>query len=149
MAFTSEADLEAYALHLLAEQDIPHVHGATLGPETAAPPRTSWREAILKPRLEAAFARLNPTLSPSARRNAVARVTDSVFPDPIAENRRLHELLVRGVPVEQVVNGETAGAIARLVDSSDADNDWLAANQFDVVGKTARTPDIVVFLNGL
>ena len=28
-------------------------------------------------------------------------------------------------------------------------NDWLAVNQFEVVGQTARRPDIVIFLNGM
>ena len=39
--------------------------------------------------------------------------------------------------------------MARLVDWEDRENDWLAVNQFEIVGKTPRQPDIVLFLNGL
>ena len=78
------------------------------------------------------------------------KVRDATFSaDPIAENRRLYDLMVRGVPVEIWVHGESVGRVARLVDWEDRDNDWLAVNQFEVVGKTARQPDIVLFLNGL
>ena len=35
------------------------------------------------------------------------------------------------------------------MDWSNAQNDWLAVNQFTVIGSSNRRPDIVIFLNGL
>ena len=104
--------------------------------------RDNWRQTILRPRL-------NPQLSEGARRDALTKTTDSVFPDLVAENRRIHELIVGGVQVENTVDGETRGALVRLVDWEGEGNDWLAVSQFSVARRTERRPDIVVFLNGL
>jgi type I restriction enzyme R subunit len=150
MAFLTEADLEAFAMEELAALGITTCHGATLGPDAPGKPRPSWRDAILRPRLEASLKRLNPDLPPGALRDAAAKVMDAEFSaDPIAENRRLHDLLVRGVQVSHAVEGEEAGAVARVVDWEDEDNDWLAANQLEIVGRSTRIPDIVLYLNGL
>ncbi|MBJ3775300.1 hypothetical protein [Acuticoccus mangrovi] len=86
MAHEPEAELEGFALALLDELGVPHAHGSAFAPESANAPRGSWRETILRPRLKAAVEHLSPHLSPSARRDTVAKVADSVFPDPIAEN---------------------------------------------------------------
>ncbi len=100
--------------------------------------------------LRDAVARLNPDLLPAAVEEAVRRVTDPVFAtDLIAENRRLHGLLVGGVPVTVLVGGEERHEIARLVDSEDEANVWAVYNQVDVVGHAPRIPDVVVFLNGM
>ena len=50
-------------------------------------------------------------------------------------------------PDEQVFNawfegGEEKNGIAQLVDWANAANDWLVVNQFEVVGQTARRPDL-------
>src|ERR1035437_3363080 len=62
-------------------------------------------------------------------------------------------MLVNGVTVEYHRPGEPIrGAQARVIDFDDPDNnDWLAVNQFTVVGPQGhnRRPDIVIFLNGL
>ncbi|MEM9969619.1 MAG: type I restriction endonuclease subunit R [Pseudomonadota bacterium] len=149
MAYASEADLEAFALGELAALGIPHLPGADVAPDEPGALRDNWRQTLLRPRLKAAIERLNPHLSEGARRDALTKITDSVFPELVAENRRLHELIVRGVQVEHTVDGEARGALARLVDWNDEDNDWLAISQFSVAGRVERRPDIVVFLNGL
>ena len=46
-------------------------------------------------------------------------------------------------------NGEDRTGLARLVDWDNQDNDWVAVRQFEVSGKSARRPDIIIFLNGL
>jgi type I site-specific restriction-modification system R (restriction) subunit len=150
MAWASEAHLEAWALAELQALGFAYAPAAAVSPEPAAPERAAYHDAILAGRLTAAIARLNPDLPPTAVRDAAMKVRDATFSaDPIAENRRLHDLVVRGVPVEHWVNGQPVGAVARLVDWDDAANDWLAINQFEIVGKTPRQPDIVLFLNGL
>ncbi len=54
-----------------------------------------------------------------------------------------------GVPVEYQRGGETIHDRARLVDWQGEHNEWLAVNQFTVVGASKRRPDVVIFLNGL
>ncbi|MGI4802852.1 MAG: type I restriction endonuclease subunit R, partial [Janthinobacterium lividum] len=110
----------------------------------------SFRETILAPVLLESLARLNPDVSKTALEDAARRVTDSVFTsDIVHENRRLHDLMVHGVPVTFFRDGEERNARVQLIDWSNAANDWRAVRQFDVVGKTARIPDVVLFLNGL
>ena len=92
----------------------------------------------------------NPALPLEPVQTVLNRVRDSEFAgDLISENRRIHALLVGGVPVTWFEGGEEQNAIARLVDWENGANDWLAVNQFEVVGQTARRPDIVIFLNGM
>ena len=71
----------------------------------------------------------------------VARVADEVFAgDLMAENRRLHGLMTRGVPVTYFSRGEERNGRARLVDWADEDNAWHAFNQVDMVGRNAAHP---------
>lgn len=150
MAWASEADLEDLALAHLAKLGFAYLPGAALSPETKAPARKSFRDVILADRLKAAIARLNPDLPARAVEEVAQRLIDSEFSvDPIAENRRIHELLVTGVPVEFQRGGEAISARARLVDWEDCDNDWLAVNQLEIVGKAPRKPDVLLYLNGL
>ena len=150
MAFASEADLEAWALDHLAKLGFHYLPGAALSPEAKAPVRRSFRDVILPDRLRAAIARLNPDLPPRAVDAVALRLIDAEFSaDPIAENRRVHALLIGGAPVQYLRDGETIDARARLVDWDDAANDWLAVNQLEVVGKNPRIPDVVLYLNGL
>ena len=150
MAFATEDDLEQWALSELQGLGFTYLHGSELSPETDDPVRQSYHDTLLLPRLDAAIRRLNPTLPPEACQTVLNRVRDTEFAgDLISENRRIHALLVGGVPVTWVEGSEERHAIARLVDWENGANDWLAVNQFEVVGQTARRPDIVIFLNGM
>src|SRR4051812_44129660 len=150
MAWISEAQLETHFMESLAPLGYTLAHGADFSPEIKDPLRASFREPILGPVLMEGLARLNPDVPATALEEAVRRVTDSVFAsDIVQENRRLHDLMINGVPVTFFTSGEERNALLRLVDWTNASNDWRAVRQFDVVGKTARIPDVVLFLNGL
>lgn len=150
MAWISEADLETHFMASLAPLGYALAHGADVSPEMREPLRESFRDTILGPVLLESLSRINPDLPLTALQEAARRVTDSVFAsDIVQENRRLHELMVHGVPVHFVRDGEEHNARVQLVDWTNARNDWRAVRQFDVAGKTARIPDVVLFLNGL
>jgi type I restriction enzyme, R subunit len=150
MAFATEDDLEQWALDELRALGFAYLHGADVSPEADDPVRQSYHDTLLLPRLDAAIRRLNPALPSEAVQTVLNRVRDTEFAgDLISENRRIHALLVGGVPVTWFEGGEERNAIARLVDWENGANDWLAVNQFEVVGQTARRPDIVIFLNGM
>ena len=105
MAFLSEAEVEQALLdqlrilgyHIECEEDIGPDADVSKGKR---PERESHDEVILKKRLEAAVARLNPGLPPEARQDAVRRVMQSELPSLLEENRRLHKLLTEGADVE-------------------------------------------------
>ena len=150
MAFASEDDLEQWTIHSLQDMGYDYTHGAELSPESPSPVRGSFHEVLLIDRLRDAVMGLNGHLPPQAVEAVVNTVRDRQFAgELIQENQRLHELLLRGVPVSWVEGGEQRDAVARLVDFQDGSNDWLVTNQFEVVGKTARRPDVVIFLNGM
>lgn len=124
--------------------------GPVLGPDGEAPERTTWDDVLLDGRLRDAIARINPDVPSGVVDQAIARVRRAESQSAMAENERLHRLLVEGVPVEHRVDGAVRTSLVWLVDWDDAvSNDWLAVNQFTVVGAKTRRPDVVVFVNGL
>lgn len=150
MAWNSESDLEDWMMARLTGLGYAADSGAEISPEKRDPERRSFHDAILRKVLAKAVKRLNPELPDGAVNEVVRAVSDEVFVgDAISENRRLHDLLLRGAPVTHYAKGEERNTRARLVDWDDQDNAWHAFNQVDMVGRTARIPDVVLYLNGL
>ena len=150
MAFTTESDLEAFLMEQLGELGCRLMHGAELAPETTPALRKSYRDTILEPVLMDTLRDINPDVPERALQDASNKVLDAKFTTDVAqENHRIHRLMVEGVQVTHVQDGEERGVVVRLVDWSDRNNDWRAVNQLDVVGKSPRVPDVVLFLNGL
>ncbi|TKA97715.1 type I restriction endonuclease subunit R [Cereibacter changlensis] len=150
MAWISEAELETHFMASLAPLGYTLLHGADVSPEMKLPLRASFRDTILGSVLLDSLVRLNPEVPVTALEDAARRVADSVFvTDVVQENRRLHDLMVHGVPVTFLRDGEERNARVQLIDWTNATNDWRAVRQFDVAGRVARIPDVVLFLNGL
>jgi type I restriction enzyme, R subunit len=150
MAFLTEADLENFLMSELAALGHSTSHGSTLAPDIPNALRRSYHDTILEPVLLAALARINPKLPERALVEASKRLLDVVFAmDVLQENRRIHRLLVDGIKTRFVEDGEERNAVVRLVDWADELNDWRAVNQVDVVGRSSRIPDVVLYLNGL
>lgn len=115
--------------------------------------RASAAEVVLRPRLRAALARLNPGLTAEGLTQAEeALCRDRGGMGLLAANRELYALLKDGVPVEVPDGrGGRQARRARAVDWRDATaNDVVAVRQLTVAGPiyTCR-PDLVGFVNGL
>ncbi|MXY34562.1 MAG: type I restriction endonuclease subunit R [Boseongicola sp. SB0664_bin_43] len=152
MAKFTEDEVEDAALEWLAGLGYAVLHGPDIGPEGPAPERHSHGEVFLTGRLREALERLNPHLPAEALEEVLRKVRQTETPSLIEENRRLHRLLVEGVPIEAVRDdGSVGGDAARLIDFDDMEaNDWLAVNQFTVIEQERnRRPDVVLFVNGL
>ncbi|NVZ11683.1 type I restriction endonuclease subunit R [Allochromatium humboldtianum] len=152
MTFISEADIEGLLLEQLAGLGYRCTSDAVIGPEGHAAEREAFSDVLLVDRVRAAIARLNPEIPAEAQEDALKQLVATVSPSLIEENRRLHRLLVEGVPVEfYTADGTLRGDTVRLVDFDDPDgNDWLAVAQLTVVENGInRRPDVVLFLNGL
>ena len=74
MAFLSEAQLEAALLEQLASLGFACASDELIGPDGKQPEREAYDEVVLKARLTAAVARLNPALPPEAQADAVRRL---------------------------------------------------------------------------
>nr|WP_111300256.1 type I restriction endonuclease [Paracoccus saliphilus] len=150
MTFLSEADLEDFLMEELADLGCTLMHGAETAPDISQPLRASYHDAILEPVLLDSLCRINPGLPERALVEASKKVLDVVFAgDIIQENRRIHRLLVDGIKTTFMDGHEERNAVVKLVDWSDKANDWRAVDQYDIVGKTPRIPDVVILLNGL
>jgi type I restriction enzyme, R subunit len=147
----TEDQLEQETLGWLADVDYSVVHGPDIAPDGIAPERDNYRQVILTGRLRTAIDRLNPGVPAAAREDALKQVLDLGIPALLSANRRFHQLLVTGVPVQYQKDGETRGDFVRLIDwGHAAGNDWLAVNQFSIKGPNhTRRPDIILFVNGL
>ena len=152
MAFLSEAQLETALLEQLAGLGFACASDDVIGPDGKQPEREAYDEVVLKARLTATVARLNPTLPPEAQADAIRRLTQSELPNLLEENRRIHRLLTEGADVEYYAEDGTltAGKVQLIDFERPSNNDWLAVQQFTVVaGQAKRRPDVVVFVNGL
>jgi type I restriction enzyme R subunit len=150
-----ESIVEEAALAWLASSGFAVIHGPAIafgqpGAERSDP---TYRDVVLEWRLREALVRLNPDLPPEAVDDAFRKILRGDGPSLIERNRAVHKMLVNGVTVEYHRPGEPIrGAQARVIDFDDPDNnDWLAVNQFTVVGPQGhnRRADIVIFVNGL
>ncbi len=147
----TEDQLEQEALGWLADVGYGVVYGPDIAPDGLAPERDNYRQVILTGRLRAAIDQLNPAVPAAARADALKQVVDLGIAALLTANRRFHQLLVTGVPVQYQKDGETRGDFVRLIDwATTASNDWLAVNQFSIKGPHhTRRPDIILFVNGL
>ncbi|MFZ1411557.1 MAG: type I restriction endonuclease [Micropruina sp.] len=147
MALISEADWEATAIEVLAEQG----WGAKTGAEVAGE-RSSSADLILTDRVQAAVRQLNPSVPEVYLRQAVTEILTPASQDAISENRRLHEFLVHGYRGVTWIDhdGVEQNPTIRLIGSQPADNDWLAVRQVKIANaEHHRRFDIVCYLNGL
>ncbi|MFZ2315821.1 MAG: type I restriction endonuclease subunit R [Gammaproteobacteria bacterium] len=147
----TEDQLEQEMLGWLSEIGYTHIYGPDIACDGSSPERSNYQEVLLIGRLRAAIDRLNPGIPLAAREDAFLQVRDLNTPVLISANRRLHNFLVNGVPVEYQKDGETRGDFVRLIDFvTPSENEWLAVNQFSIKGeKHTRRPDIILFINGL
>lgn len=151
MNIMTEEQLEQETLTLLSDLGYCSVYGPDIACDGKRPERTTYQEVILTNSLRLAFSRLNPTIPTKALEDALQQVLNLNTPILLSANRRLHNYLINGVPVEYQKDGETRGDFVRLIDfETPSNNEWLAVNQFSIKGeKHTRRPDIILFINGL
>ena len=150
--YLNEEAIERYAIEMLAGLGYQYLPGAEIAPDGSREERRSFKDAVLVERLRAAIAHLNPNLPPSAREDALRKVSVHETTDLVLNNQRFHRFLIEGVDVEYSEgSGSVRYAKARIIDFADSEaNDWLAVNQFTIKEEAGeRRPDLMVFINGL
>jgi type I restriction enzyme R subunit len=96
----AESHVEEATLAWLSELGYVTANGLDIGPDGGKPERPSYGDVLLIERLRAAIAKLNPTLKAETRAEVLTKLTQTVTPSLVEENRRLHRYMVEGVPVE-------------------------------------------------
>jgi type I restriction enzyme R subunit len=145
-----ESVIEQAALDYLREIGYSTQFGPNIGPGGVAEERASWDQVYLVERLSAAGLRINPDHGGLVA-EAIKRLHRAESQSEVAENLRVHRLLVDGVPVEyRDSGGHVRTANVRLIDFDEpSNNDWLAVNQVAIVQHKNRRPDVLVYINGI
>lgn len=147
----NEQQLEDLCIGWFQQTGWQFVHGPDIAPDSAQPERTDYRQVVLRERLLAALARINPHLPAAALEQALHAVQTISEPQAVVRNRSFHRLLLAGVPVEFVVGDDKRTDRVQLIDFAQPQhNEFFLVNQFTVAGsKQPRRPDLVAFVNGL
>ncbi|EON19376.1 HsdR family type I site-specific deoxyribonuclease [Cupriavidus sp. GA3-3] len=147
----NEQQLEELSLGWFQEVGWQHLAGPHIAPDSSSPERTDYRQVILRERLLAAMARINPQIPPAALEQAAHTLLTVSEPQMVVRNRSVHRLLLAGVQVEFSAGEQKKTDLVHLIDFADpSKNDFLVVNQLTITGtKQPRRPDIVAFINGL
>lgn len=150
MSAYNESAVEDAALEYLGELGYVTAFGPNLAPEGLSPERTSFEQVYLYERLREAARRINPGQA-NLVEEAIKRLGRAESQNEVVENSRVHRLLTQGVPVEyRDASGAVRTVQLKLIDFDNPNNnDWLAVNQFTVIGGKNRRPDVLVFVNGI
>lgn len=146
----NENTVELAALEYFAELGYRTGYGPVDAP--VGDVRKQPSDVVLWGRVEDALRRLNPGASPQMVGEALKRMQRAESQDMVLENQRIHDLMIKGVPVETTAcDGQAITVLLRVIDFEDpVSNDWLVLNQFTIIENGHnRRPDVLVFLNGL
>ncbi|MDU6983960.1 MAG: type I restriction endonuclease subunit R [Terrisporobacter othiniensis] len=145
-----EDELEQASLEILQSLGYEYIHGKELSPSAEFPQRESYREVILSDKVKEALFRINRDLPNEALENAYRQIISFNSPSLEENNKYFHNLMVNGIDVSFKEEGNIRTKKAYIIDFENINNnEYLAVNQFVVVGKESRRPDIVIFINGL
>lgn len=151
MSMIPESEWETLALEWLADQEWQPTHGSEIAPGTEDG-RTAWDDIVLPDRLLTKMRELNPDVPYEYLVQARAAILAPESGDPLAENHRLHEILVKGFRGISYVDHEglEQTPTIRLIGARPEDNEMLAVQQVTMRNSEhQRRFDVVVYLNGL
>ncbi len=136
----SEQQFEDLCIGWFREVGWQFAHGPDIAPEGISPERTDYRQVMLRDRLLAALARINPHIPPAALEQAVHTLHTISEPQLLVRNRSFHRLLLSGVAVEFAEGRREGRPIwCSLIDFANAqNNEFLVVNQFTVPAANSR-----------
>jgi type I restriction enzyme, R subunit len=147
----TENELETLALTWFQDSGWEYRRGPDIATDGETPERADYRQVVLTGRLREALYRLNPGVPEAVLDEVLHRVAKLHEPSLVQSNRRFHEALVDGLPVEVEQSGVKRGDRVRLIDFEHPQaNRYLVVDQYTIQGtKQPRRPDLVCFINGL
>ncbi|MBP1154640.1 MULTISPECIES: type I restriction endonuclease subunit R [unclassified Paenibacillus] len=104
---------------------------------------------VLEHDLRDALFSLNPSLPEEIIEAALRKLTYIDDASLFAANQQFQKYLIEGVSIE-VYGEDVPSRIVKVIDFDHPNNNtFLAINQFTVIHKAEKRPDVVVFVNGL
>lgn len=145
MNFT-EDELEKAYLEILESLGWECIDGRTLE-------REDYHEVILEENLREAVYAINKNMPNSSKKEAIKKVMHLSNPTLSKCNEDFHKMFTEGVDIGEYTDKEgnkRSGGKIYLADFNNLkNNEFLAINQFSIIGKTKRRPDIILFVNGI
>lgn len=142
--------LEQAVIEILQEMDYEYVFGPEIGHDGEYPERDDYREVVLNQRLRDALFTLNRHLPEDALEEAYRKIITVNSPSLHENNKQFHKLLVEGIDVSFHKDGQIKTEKAMVLDFDQPErNSFVAVNQFTIIEKEERRPDVLIFVNGL
>lgn len=142
--------LEQAVIEILQEMDYEYVFGPEIGHDGEYPEREDYREVVLNQRLRDALFTLNRHLPEDALEDAYRQIISFNSPSLQENNKQFHKLLVEGIDVSFYQDGQIKTEKAMVLDFDQPErNSFVAVNQFTIIEKEERRPDVLIFVNGL
>jgi len=151
MSKITESTIENHAIELLEKSGYHYVYAPSIAPDSETPERQSFEQVLLLDRLRKAVGRINPSIPPEIREDAIKQIQRLNSPELISNNEAFHRMLTEGINVCYQKDGTTRGDYVWLIDFKNPENnDFLVTNQFTVIENNVnKRPDIVLFVNGI
>ena len=112
--------------------------------------RSNYKMPIAEEILEDSLVQINPSVSLDVIERAIYQIQHIDAGLLESRNERFFNYLQNGVEVSHYEQGKQKTTRVHLVDYENIDhNDFIVTNQYTMVGKEQKRPDIVLFLNGL
>lgn len=140
---TTEAVIENATIEWLTDLGYSHIKGNELPQNATA--------VILKDQLLAFVEKQYPHLPEEIQHLAVADFCNNVGTDVDYRNRAFHLKLTKGLDYEyKDANGNEKAVHLYPIDfQNPLNNTFWVVNQFSIVGKNKRRPDIIIYINGI
>jgi len=106
----TESTIEDLAIQCLDELGYTYFPGPEIAPDGETPMRASFEDVLLLETLKAAIDRLNPSIPPAFRINALKQVQHSHAPELVANNQKIRTLkTLRDTLLPKLMGGEVQG----------------------------------------
>ncbi|MEJ8767456.1 type I restriction endonuclease subunit R [Oceanobacillus sp. HCA-5259] len=146
----TEDKLEEAAIEILQELGYNYIFGPEISPDGERPERKDYRTVILEDRVKDALFKNNRHLPHEALEEAFRQIIAFNSPSLEENNRYFHKLITDGIDVSFHKDGQNRSMKAFLIDFAESsNNEFLVVNQFTIVEKEERRPDLVLFINGI
>ncbi|WP_054023784.1 type I restriction endonuclease subunit R [Bacillus sp. FJAT-28004] len=108
-----------------------------------------YHTVVLEENLRETLFMLNPTLSAEVIEAAFRKLLYIDGASLVSANQQFHRYLIEGVRIE-VYGEDVPTRIVKVIDFDHPNNNnFKAINQFTIIHKSEKRPDVVVFVNGL
>lgn len=108
------------------------------------------KEVLFEDELRPSLKRINPSASDKAIDAAIFTIKNKLQGSLVQKNAAFTNYLQNGITVSIMENGKPSYPIIKLIDyENTGNNSFIVANQWSIVEKELKRPDIILFINGL